>query len=34
MHESVMQTYEDDLKGQIDCVALDGLSSIHNEPII
>ena len=33
MYESVTQTYEDDLRGQTVCVALDGWSNYHNEPI-
>lgn len=32
VHNSVMETYEKDLKGHTVCAALDGWSNIHNEP--
>ena len=34
VHESVMQTYKDDLKGQVICVAFDGWSKVHKEQIV
>ena len=32
--DSAMQTYDDDLRAQTVCVALDGWSNIDNEPIL